>query len=133
MVRSVTDAFDELLRRLTPLESEREARAKHRDGVEASLKGSIDVSRFVEIGSFANGTGIRKHCSVDLLVSIKGAKPGSSEIALGWVKNALTASFPSTRVRISRPAVVIEFANGSETWKIIPAFAAGRRDDDNVP
>jgi len=27
---------------------------------------------------------------------------------------------------------VIEFGNGSETWEAIPAFAAGRRDDDNV-
>jgi hypothetical protein len=129
MPRSVAQAFDEFLRRLTPMESEREARAKHRDGIEASLRGSMDVSRFQEIGSFANGTGIRKHCDVDLLVSIKGAKPGSSETALGWVKNALTASFPNTRVRVSRPAVVVEFANGAGTWNVIPAFAAGRRDD----
>jgi hypothetical protein len=132
MARTVTQAFDEFLKRLTPLEAEREARAKHREGVEASLRSSIDVSRFYEIGSFTNGTGIRKHCNIDLLVSIKGAKPGSSDTALGWVKNALTASFPHTRVRISRPAVVVEFANGNETWEIIPAFAAGRRDDDNV-
>jgi hypothetical protein len=132
MPRSVAQAFDEFLRRLTPLESEREARAKHRDGIEASLRGSMDVSRFQEIGSFANDTGIRKHCDVDLLVSIKGAKPGSPDTALGWVKNALTASFPNTRVYVSRPAVVVEFPNGDGTWNLIPAFAAGRRDD-NFP
>ncbi|GIH04604.1 hypothetical protein Rhe02_26710 [Rhizocola hellebori] len=132
MPRSVAQAFDEFLRRLTPLESEREARAKHRDSVEASLRNSIEVNRFIEIGSFVNGTGIRKHCDVDLLVSIKGAKPGSSDTALGWVKNALTASFPNTKVSISRPAVVVEFANGDGAWNVMPAFAAGRRDD-NFP
>jgi Second Messenger Oligonucleotide or Dinucleotide Synthetase domain len=129
MARTVTKAFDEFLTRLTPLESEREARAKHKDDVEAALRNSIEIGRFLEIGSFHHGTGIRRHCDVDLLVCIKSAKPGSSDTALGWVKNALTASFPNTRVRVSRPAVVIEFANGTEAWKVIPGFSAGRGDD----
>lgn len=38
------------------------------------------------------------------------------------VKSALTASFPTTVVRISRPAVVVEFAGGDETWEVIPGF-----------
>lgn len=129
MPRTVTQAFDEFLRRLTPLESEREARAKHRDGVEASLRQSIEVGRFIDLGSFSHDTGIRKHCDVDLLVCIKSAKPGSSDTALGWVRNALTASFPNTRVRISRPAVAVEFGGGTETWKVIPGFSAERGDD----
>jgi len=129
MARTVTQAFDEFLTRLTPLESEREARTKHRDGVEAALRSSMEVGRFLEIGSFHHGTGIRRHCDVDLLICIKSAKPGSSDTALGWVKNALTASFPNTRVRTSRPAVTIEFANGNETWKVIPAFSAGRGEE----
>lgn len=129
MARTVTQAFDEFLTRLTPLEAERQARTQHKDAVQASLRHSIDVGMFYEIGSFSHGTGIRRHCDVDLLVCIKSAKPGSSDAALGWVKNALTASFPHTRVRISRPAVVVEFANGTETWQVIPAFSAGRGDD----
>ena len=50
------------------------------------------------------------------------SKPGSSETALAWVKSALQASFPNTTVRISRPAVVVEFAAGDETWEVIPGF-----------
>lgn len=129
MARTVTQAFDEFLARLAPPDLERQARAQHREGVEKALKSSIDVGRFYEVGAFGNGTGIRKHCAVDLLVSIKGAKPGSSDTALEWVKHALAANFPNTRVRVSRPAVVVEFANGDETWKLIPAFSAGRSDD----
>jgi Second Messenger Oligonucleotide or Dinucleotide Synthetase domain len=128
MPRTVTQAFDEFLRRLTPLESEHEARARHRERVEASLRQSIEVGRFHEIGSFSHGTGIRKHCDFDLLVCIKSAKPGSSDAALGWVKNALTASFPNTGVRVSRPAVAVEFGAGMETWKVIPGFSAERGD-----
>ncbi len=129
MARTVTQAFDEFLTRLTPPESERQARAQHKEAVHSSLRQSIDVGMFLEIGSFSHGTGIRRHCDVDLLVCLKSPKPGSADTALGWVRNALTASFPSTRVRVSRPAVVVEFANGTETWRVIPAFSAGRSDD----
>jgi hypothetical protein len=41
---------------------------------------------------------------------------------LNWVKNALSASFPTTTIRISRPAVVVEFASDTETWEVIPGF-----------
>lgn len=41
------------------------------------------------------------------------------------MKNALAARFPYTPVRISRPAAVIAFAGGDETWEIIPGFVTG--------
>ncbi len=64
-----------------------------------------------------------RNCSdVDVLVSIGNTKPGTSDTALNWVKNALSASFPTTTVRVSRPAVVVEFALGAETWEVIPGF-----------
>lgn len=126
MPRTVAQAFDLFLGRLTPLESQREARARHRASVESSLRKGLNVSTFRESGSFNHGTGVRNNCDVDLLVSIKGGRPGSSDTALDWVKNTLTASFPYTKVRISRPAVVIEFANGTETWEIIPGFLTSR-------
>jgi hypothetical protein len=75
-----------------------------------------------ETGSFHHGTGIRNRSDVDVLVSIGNAKPGTSETALNWVKDALSTSFPTTVVRISRPAVVVEFASGDETWEVIPGF-----------
>ncbi len=122
MARSVTEGFETFLGRLVPLESQRTAAAKHRASVEASLRGALDVSLFRETGSFKHGTGVRGHCDVDLLVSIKGPRPGISDTALAWVKDALVASFPYTPVRISRPAVVIAFAGGDETWEVTPGF-----------
>jgi len=129
MPKTVAEGFDEFLSRVTPLESQRAAAALHRDSVETSLRNALDVQLFRETGSFGNGTGVRNHCDVDLLVSLKD-KPGTSETALQWVKNALSASFPRTTVRVSRTAVVVEFNNGQETWEVIPGFRKSSRRSD---
>ena len=126
MKRSVEQGFDVFLQRLTPLASQREAAAKHRASIETSLKAAMPVTLFRETGSFNHGTGVRDHSDVDMLVSVNKARPGSSDTALTWVKNALTTSFPYTTVRISRPAVVVEFAGGDETWEVIPGFYTSR-------
>jgi hypothetical protein len=131
MALSVTQGFDAFLGRLTPLESHRTAATKHRASVEASLKNALNIRLFREVGSFNHGTGIRGHCDVDLLVSLHN-KPGTSETALRWVRDALSASFPYTRVRVSRPAVVVEFNSGAESWEIIPGFRKGTRSKDTV-
>ncbi|MGH7868177.1 MAG: SMODS domain-containing nucleotidyltransferase [Candidatus Dormibacteraceae bacterium] len=121
MALTVAQGFDTFLERLTPLESQRDAKAKHRDSVEASLRKALDVKMFRESGSFNHGTGVRNFCDVDLLVSL-GTRPGSSTTALNWVKKALSDSFPKTTVTISRPAVRVLFNGGKETWEIIPGF-----------
>ena len=126
MTLSVAQGFETFLGRLVPLESQRAAAVRHRASVEASLRGALDIYLFRETGSFRHGTGVRGCCDVNLLVSIKGQRPGSSDTALAWVKNALAASFPYTPVRVSRPAVVIAFADGDETWEVIPGFVTGR-------
>ncbi len=121
MALSVAQGFDKFLENLTPLPSQRDAKAKHRDSVEASLNNALDVKMFRESGSFNHGTGVRSFCDVDLLVSL-GPKPGASTTALNWVKKALSDSFPKTTVKISRPAVRVLFNGGKETWEIIPGF-----------
>jgi hypothetical protein len=121
MALSVAQGFTAFLERITPLESQREAASKHRQSVETSLRNALDVQVFRESGSFTHGTGVRNHCDVDLLVSV-AERPTTSETALNWVKAALTSSFPSTTVRVSRPAVVALFDGGRETWEIIPGF-----------
>lgn len=122
MARTVAQGFDAFLERLTPLASQRTAAAAHRSRVETSLKKSLSVLIMRETGSFHHGTGVRHFSDVDVLVSIGNDKPGTSDTALNWVKNALSASFPTTPVRISPPAVVVEFASGAETWEVIPGF-----------
>lgn len=125
-MRTVDEAFDVFLGQLTPLSSQRSAAASHRASVESAINAAMDTNSFRETGSFHHGTGVRHHCDVDLLVSIKGGRPGTSDTALGWIRDALKARFPNTPVRTSRPAVVVEFAGGAETWEVIPGFITGR-------
>jgi hypothetical protein len=126
MLRTVDQAFDIFLDRLTPLQSERQAAAKHRQSVEGAIKTAMTVRSFRETGSFHHGTGVRGQCDVDLLVSIGRDRPVSSDTALGWIKDALQARFPYTKIRVSRPAVVAEFGSKSEMWEIIPGFLTSR-------
>lgn len=126
MARTVNEAFEELLRRLTPSSTQREAAARHRASVKSALENSLIVNNFFETGSFTHGTGVRGHSDIDCLVSLGNSKPLVSYTALEWVKDALKTRFRYTTVRIDRPAVVIEFADGLETWEVIPGFLTGR-------
>jgi hypothetical protein len=127
LARTIGQGFDKFLQDITPLQSQRDAATKHRGSVESSLRNALDVKMFRESGSFNHGTGVRNHCDVDLLVSL-GTKPGTSSRALNWVKTALSNSFPHTPAKISRPAVVILFNGGRETWEIIPGFRKNQGD-----
>ncbi|MGI5187160.1 SMODS domain-containing nucleotidyltransferase [Promicromonospora sp. CA-289599] len=129
--RSVREAFDELLARSVPLSSERNAAASHRASVEAALRDKLSVRSIRETGSFHHGTGVRGHSDVDILVSI-ARKPESSDTALQWVREALTSRFRYTPIRISRPAVVVDFADGRERWEVIPGFYRGTTDGFDV-
>lgn len=126
MALTVAQGFDSFLQRLTPTEVQRKAASLHRGSVEAALEGSLSVRRYREIGSFGHGTGVRHHYDVDLLVSLANSQPGTSDTALAWVSNALKASFPSTAVYVRRPAVVVDFAQGTERWEITPGFLRPR-------
>ncbi|MGY1838441.1 MULTISPECIES: nucleotidyltransferase domain-containing protein [unclassified Modestobacter] len=132
MARSVYEGFDTFLGWLTPLDSHRTAATRHRGSVEGSLRRAMEVLSFRQTGSFWHGTGVRHHCDVDLMVSIGGDRPGSSDTALRWVRDALTASFPTTPVYVSRPAVVVDFAGGDERWEVIPGFITGRGGADHL-
>ncbi len=125
MALTVSQGFTKFLDLLTPTEAARAASARHRTSVETSLRNALEVRRFREIGSFGHGTGVRGHYDVDLLVSLK-SKPGSSDTALNWVKKSLSDSFPTTTVKIRRPAVVIDFAGGNERWEVVPGFLTNR-------
>ncbi|NNN02852.1 MAG: nucleotidyltransferase [Acidimicrobiaceae bacterium] len=129
MARTVAQALEKFLEDLVPLPSQRDAAAQHRASVETSLKNGLSVSRFRDIGSFGHGTGIRGHHDVDLLVSISNdSKPATSATTLEQVKKVLSASFPSTTVRVSRPSVVVEFNGGAEKWEVTPGFIKSAKD-----
>jgi predicted nucleotidyltransferase len=122
----VAEAFDVFLGRLTPTEAQRESGASHRATVRAALDARLTVRHFFETGSFSHGTGVRNHSDIDVLVSLGETKPESSYTALNWIKDILDDRFPLTTVRIRRPAVVVEFGGGYETWEVIPGFLTTR-------
>lgn len=119
--RTIRTAFEELVRRTVPTQTERDAAARHRRSVEAALE-PLDNYGLRETGSFHHGTGVRGHCDVDVIVSLKDDQPGNADVALSRVKAALERKFLYTDIRISRPAVVVEFAGGDERWEIIPGY-----------
>jgi len=121
--RTIASAFDELIRRSVPTSAERQAAATHRQSVEAALD-PLGVFALWETGSFHHGTGVRGHCDVDVLVSLRGDRPDNPDTALSRVKAALEAGFAYTPIRVSRPAVVVDFAGGAERWEIIPGYVA---------
>jgi hypothetical protein len=122
----VNEAFEVFLDRLTPTEAQRGAGAGHRVSVKAALEAKLSVRNFFETGSFSHGTGVRGHSDIDALVSLGETKPDSSYTALNWVKDVLSTRFPLTTVTIRRPAVVVEFGSGYETWEVIPGFLTTR-------
>ncbi len=89
------------------------------------MEARLSVRNFFETGSFTHGTGVRGYSDIDALVSL-AEKPAASYTALEWVKTALAARFPATSVKIRRPAVVVEFGGGYETWEVIPGFLTAR-------
>jgi hypothetical protein len=126
MALTVSQGFDTFLSRLIPTEAQCEAGQSHRATVKAALEATLSVSAFFEIGSFNHGTGVKGFSDIDALVSISGGKPESSYTALNRVKDVLEARFPQTTVSIRRPAAVLKFAGGYETWEVIPGFMTGR-------
>jgi Second Messenger Oligonucleotide or Dinucleotide Synthetase domain len=122
MARSVGEAFDVFLTRLTPTEAQRNAGAGHRASIKAALEAKLEAGSFFETGSFKHGTGVRGHSDIDALVSLRSARPASSYTALEWVKGALSARFPNTPVVVRRPAVAVRFGGGYETWEVVPGF-----------
>lgn len=126
MALTVNEGFQTFLSRLTPTDAQREAGVKHRASVKAALEAKLTVNNFFETGSFSHGTGVRNLSDIDVLVSLGGGRPTSSYTALNWVKDAIAVRFPSTNVVIRRPAVVVDFASGYETWEVIPGFLTSR-------
>jgi hypothetical protein len=129
--RTIAAAFETLLSRKVPTEGERSAARQHRASVENSLS-QLDNFGLRETGSFCHGTAVRGHADVDVLVSLGGGRPTSSDTALERVRRVLAASFPLTPVRVSRPAVVVNFAGGAERWEVIPGYYLRQSDGHTV-
>lgn len=123
MATSAAEGFSDFLSRITPSDADRAKAAAHRATIEAKLNDTYGLHRLFQSGSFSHGTGVKGYSDVDYFASLKSAQPQWSSSILNSVKSNLQARFPSTTIRVSRPAVVLEFGGGYETVEIIPAYA----------
>jgi hypothetical protein len=123
MSQTTSQYLDSLLSKYTPSASYFDAARTHRSGIEARLDNWLGVKEMFETGSLKHGTGVWFYSDVDYIVSLKGSIP-TPTTALNKVRDALKDKYPKTTVRVSRPAVVCEFAEGKETVEVVPAYAA---------
>ncbi len=130
-VRTLDQAFETYLTRLVPSKTHRQTGVSHRASVKAALEARLAIYRSFETGSYKNGTGVRGHSDIDLLISLKGDRP-TSDTALRWVREALQARFPTTSVSVRRPGVVVGFGSGYETWEVIPGFLYSSAGDHHI-
>lgn len=131
MPTTVSAGFDAYLSTMPPSPTAVTAASKHRESVKSALE-DLGLSRFFQTGSFSHGTGVHPYSDVDYLASFNSVQPRSSDSALTNVKSRLQDRFPSTTVKVRRPAVVIEFAGGTETYEVVPAWVKRVEDDDIV-
>lgn len=125
MASTAAEGFSTFIGWLTPSEADRAAAASHRQAIYDKLNATYGLYRMFQSGSFSHGTGVKGYSDVDYFVSLKSDRPQLSSSILNSVRSTLQERFPSTVVRVSRPAVVIEFGSGYETCEIIPAYAQG--------
>jgi hypothetical protein len=123
MPRTVAEGFADFLSSLTPSSAESAASASHRSSIDACLRNNFVVNRLFRTGSFGNGTSISGYSDVDYFVSL-GADylSDTSTYTLINVRDALSARFPNTGVRVNCPAVKVPFGTRvSETTEVVPA------------
>ncbi|UAL29530.1 hypothetical protein K8W59_17535 [Nocardioides rotundus] len=110
-----------LLSKYTPSSTSFDKARTHRSGIETRLDAWLGVREMFETGSLKHGTGVWFYSDVDYVVSLKGTRP-TPTMSLNNVRDALKDKYPNTTVRVSRPAVVCEFASGDETVEVVPAY-----------
>jgi hypothetical protein len=121
MGETTTAYLTRLLSIYTPSSTYFDSARAHRAGIESRLDSRLGVKEMFETGSLRHGTGVWCYSDVDYIVSLKGSRP-TATTALNNVRNALQDKYPSTTIRVARPAVVCEFASGDETVEVVPAF-----------
>ena len=134
MAKTVDEAFEILVERLKPSESETTAAATHRAGIESRLKSDFEMTRMFRSGSFGHGTSVKGHSDIDYFAVLPGAKLAkSSNYTLQRIRESLLRRFPNTNIIISSPAVVVPFGStSSERHEITPAWVDAMKDGNTL-
>ena len=130
MPRTVNQAFEEFISKLTPTDGENSAATRHRAAINACLKSHFTLLEFYRTGSFGNGTSVRFHSDVDYMAVLGDTDwSRNSNLTLNRVRHKLRLRFPNTGVERACPAVLVPFgSNRKEDTEVTPARRAGVRD-----
>ena len=101
-----------------------------RDAIYNRLNDDHVVSMF-ETGSMTHGTGLWWHSDVDYFVRFYGSRP-TPDTALGNIKSSMQKLYTSSSIRVSRPAVKLDFTNGVKV-ELVPAYPTGTADEYWIP
>lgn len=120
---TVTAAFEEMLRQVTPSEAVTAKAKKHRDSLEACLRRNFRVQGFFQTGSYGHGTNISGMSDIDyFLVMPQSDVPSDSGRMLRKVRDALERRYFFTDIRVRSPAVIVQFGTDwTERYEITPA------------
>lgn len=134
MAKNVDEAFEILIGRLKPSETETTSAASHRASIEACLKNKFDMTSMFRSGSFGHGTSISGYSDVDYFANIPSKKIWpSSNYSLQQVKSALQERFSLTSITVRSPVIIIPFgSNGGEHHEIAPAWNNGTKNGYNI-
>lgn len=127
MPRTVDQGFRDLLKRLTPRDSESLQAQEHRRSIESCLKRHLSISAFFRTGSFGNGTSISGYSDVDYFAEIPPHNQmAGSDTMLQFTRDRLHQCFPQSGVRRRCPAVHVPFGYlATESTEIVPAYLDG--------
>jgi hypothetical protein len=129
MAKTLEEGFQDFLKRLVPLPSEREKGVSHKNSVKSSLKKSFNCSDFFETGSFGNKTGVKHFSDTDYFAVFPRIDlRTNSSTTLTKVKEALQYTFHKTslKIKVNSPSVIIPFGKyASENLEITPCFYNG--------
>jgi hypothetical protein len=123
MAKTVDDAFNELIGRLTPSGTESAAATSHRASIEQCLQSNFGLTSFFRSGSFGYGTSVSGYSDIDYFAVVPAARlHQNSDTSLQQLRGILQQRFATTRVRVNSPAVAVPFGTSqSEQHEIIPA------------
>ena len=114
-MRTVSEAFQSLLRRIQPTGGEMQAANRHFATIKTRLETVFTMKKFPKAGSFSRGTYIRGRSDVDMFAQIaldeiwRGNEWKSSYTMLDKFRREITARLPNTRVGRDVHAVVVGF------------------------
>jgi hypothetical protein len=130
MARTIDEAFDQLLTRLTPTGTEAAMAASHRSSIEHCLKENFGMARFFRSGSFDHETSVSGYSGVDFFAVIPTSNLNQeSDGTLARIASALRTRLPLTNIRVENLAVIVPFGTTrSERHEIIPADYIGKSD-----